>query len=271
MRPVVARVANVDGALATQTELIASLSDAALSAAASAGAREASVRLEEIRSQTIVLRDGVVETSLDQWESGLGVRVVADGSTGFAASVELNLNSAGDVARQSVEGARLVAPMRHARFEMVDEPGHGAVEYSSTFRIDPTEVALADKVALLEDWSQRLMATPGVAHVTAQVLAVSEFKHYADTAGTVARQRRVRMRPVFEVVAVADDGDFETMRTLAPPVGRGWEYLEGDGWNWEAELAALPERSGPEARQPVGRAGSLRPGDRPDQPVADDP
>jgi TldD protein len=30
------------------------------------------------------------------------------------------------------------------------------------------------------------------------------------------------------------------MRTLAPPVGRGWEYLEGDGWDWETELAALP-------------------------------
>ena len=35
------------------------------------------------------------------------------------------------------------------------------------------------------------------------------------------------------------------MRTLAPPVGRGWEYLTGppaDGnWDWEAELAELPE------------------------------
>jgi TldD protein len=30
------------------------------------------------------------------------------------------------------------------------------------------------------------------------------------------------------------------MRTLAPPAGRGWEYLEGDGWDWESELAALP-------------------------------
>jgi TldD protein len=35
------------------------------------------------------------------------------------------------------------------------------------------------------------------------------------------------------------------MRTLAPPVGRGWEYLVGSpregAWDWEGELAQLPE------------------------------
>ncbi|MDE3065388.1 MAG: TldD/PmbA family protein [Acidobacteriota bacterium] len=228
--------------MASQLELVASLSDAALGAASEAGATEASVRVEEIRSQSLVLRDGVLETTLDQVESGLGVRVVTEGSTGFAASVELGSDAAALVARQAVEMARLVAPARHSRFTMVAEPGHGLVEYSSSFRVDPTGVSLSDKVALLERWSRSLLAAPAVTHVSAQLLAVSEFKCYADSAGTVARQRRVRIHPVLEVVAVADDGDFETMRTLAPPVGRGWEYLEGDGWDWEAELAALPER-----------------------------
>jgi TldD protein len=30
------------------------------------------------------------------------------------------------------------------------------------------------------------------------------------------------------------------MGTVAPPVGRGWEYLTGTGWDWDAELAQLP-------------------------------
>ncbi|MGC1237740.1 MAG: DNA gyrase modulator, partial [Acidimicrobiales bacterium] len=234
-------VASVVDTLAHQLELVASLSDAALSAATAAGAREASARIEEIRTQTLVLRDGVVETTLDTVESGLGVRVIAEGSSGFAATVELGRDAAALVARQAIEGARLVAPARSARFELVDEPGHGEVEYSSTFRTDPTTVAMTDKIELLEEWSRRLLAARGVTHVTAELQAVSEFKHYADSSGTVARQRRVRIHPTFEVVAVADDGDFETMRTLAPPVGRGWEYLEGDGWDWQSELAALPE------------------------------
>ena len=31
------------------------------------------------------------------------------------------------------------------------------------------------------------------------------------------------------------------MRTLAPPAGRGYEYLTGTGWDFPAELAELPE------------------------------
>jgi TldD protein len=31
------------------------------------------------------------------------------------------------------------------------------------------------------------------------------------------------------------------MRSVAPPVGRGWEFLTGTGWDWDAELATLPD------------------------------
>ena len=34
------------------------------------------------------------------------------------------------------------------------------------------------------------------------------------------------------------------MRTLAPPVGRGWEYLTGTGWDFDAEIAELPGAAG---------------------------
>jgi TldD protein len=105
---------------------------------------------------------------------------------------------------------------------------------------DPVSVPLSKKVALLGDWSRRVLDADGIDHVAASVLAVTEDKYYANLAGTVARQRRVRVHPQLEAVALGQGGDFETMRTLAPPVGRGWEYLEGDGWDWETELAALP-------------------------------
>ncbi len=215
--------------------------NAALEAASAAGAAEASARVEEIRTQVLVLRDGEVETTLDHTDAGLGVRVVAEGSTGFAATVEPGAAAAAATALRALEGARVVAAARSSRFELVGEPGHGEVEHTSSFRTDPTEVPLDEKVAVLEAWSRRLLAAPAVTHVTARLMAVSECKHYADTAGTVAVQRRVRVYPSLEVLAVADDGDFETMRTIAPPVGRGFEYLQGDGWDWDRELERLPE------------------------------
>ena len=231
-------------------KLVAALRTAALERAQALGASEASVRVEEIRSQLLSLRDGVLETTIDDTEIGIGVRVVHQGSVGFAATVDLRADAAAHVTEQAFDTARLVAPARSGAFELVGEPGHGRVDWSSPFRVDPTTVPMVEKIELLADWSRRLLAAPGVSHVSARVLAVTEYKHYADTAGTIATQRRVRIHPQFELVAIGEDGDFETMRTIAPPVGRGWEYLLGEGWDWESELARMPELLAEKLRSP---------------------
>ncbi len=191
----------------------------------------------------------------DDTESGVGLRVVRDGAIGFAATVAGDPRSAGDLVDQALEVARLAAHGSGQRVELAPEPGHGEVEWTSSHRIDPVDVTLARKVALLAGWSREMLAAPGVDHVTASVLAVTEDKYLADLAGTVARQRRVRVHPVLEAVALGDGGDFETMRTLAPPAGRGWEYLEGEGWDWEAELARLPGLLREKLAAPSVRAG----------------
>jgi TldD protein len=60
---------------------------------------------------------------------------------------------------------------------------------------------------------------------------------------------------VVEAVGLAD-GTFDSMRTLAPPVGRGYEYLTGDGgWDWDAELAELPELLAAKLAAPSVRGG----------------
>lgn len=77
--------------------------------------------------------------------------------------------------------------------------------------------------------------------MTAGLSQVLEGKFYADTAGTVVTQQRVRVNPSIQALSVdAESGRFETMDSIAPPVGRGWEYLTGTGWDWDTELASLP-------------------------------
>jgi TldD protein len=73
----------------------------------------------------------------------------------------------------------------------------------------------------------------------------------------VTEQRRVRIHPVVEAIAVDEStGTFESMRTLAPPVGRGWEYTAGDGWDWDAELEAMPELLAEKMASPSVEAGT---------------
>ncbi len=236
--------------------LVATLSDAARTRAQDLGCSSAEVRLERIQSQALRLRDGRLETAADDTEIGLGVRVVVDGALGFAATVALTTDDAMATVGLAVASARATAPAVRRPVELAPEASLGTVDWTSPYDIDPVSVPLTEKVALLEEWSNRLLASPVVTHVSAAVLAVNEEKHFADLSGTVAHQRRVRLYPVVEAVALSDGGGFESMRTLAPPVGRGWEYLHGTGWDWDAELARLPDDLAEKLASPTVESGT---------------
>jgi len=213
---------------------------AALERAAALGCSHGEIRVERIRSQVVVVRDGRVETTVDDTEIGMGLRVVRDGSSGFAATVELHRDAAAELADRAVAMAAATAPALAVPVEPADEPVYGEVAWSSAYETDPTTVPLAEKAALLRQWSGRLLAHGAVDHVTAYVLAVVEDKHFADLSGRVTTQRRVRMHPVVEAFAVdGASGSFESMRSLAPPVDRGWEYVTGSTWDWDSELGQL--------------------------------
>jgi TldD protein len=239
---------------------LSALTDAALSAASAAGCSHAELRVERIRSQQVRLRDAAPEGTSDDTEFGMGLRVVVDGAIGFAATVDVQPAEAANLVRQAIDTARVTARAGGQRIELAPEPSHGEVHWTSAFEIDPGTVPLADKVALLEGWSRRLLDQPGVSHVTAAVLSVGEETYLADLGGTRATQRRVRLHPQVEALALGDAG-FETMRTLAPPVGRGWEYMDGGatgatGWDWDGELSRLPELLAQKLAAPSVEAGA---------------
>ena len=92
--------------------------------------------------------------------------------------------------------------------------------------------------------------------MTRTLTQVRECKFYTDrrdhrdpAAGPAA--------PALTAVAVQKDGRFETMRTLAPPVGRGYEYLNGSGWDFQTELEQIPALLAEKLAAPsVRRAGT---------------
>jgi TldD protein len=218
------------------------LADAALARARELGAGHADFRLERIRTQDITLHDARLENARDGEDLGIAVRVVHEGTWGFAAGVALTTDEAARVAERAVAVARVSAAVNSERVELADEPVYADARWCSAYQTNPFDVPDPEKIALLADWSERLLAADGVDHTDAMLRQVLEDKFYADTAGTVTTQQRVRVSPVLEAVAVdTAHGRFETMRTCAPPAGRGWEYLTGPTWDWSAELAQLPE------------------------------
>jgi TldD protein len=75
-------------------------------------------------------------------------------------------------------------------------------------------------------------------------------------AGTTTTQQRVRLMPTLTAVRVdPESGQFETMDTIAPPVGRGWEFMTGVGWDWDAEIEEIPTLLVEKMKAPSVEAG----------------
>jgi len=230
------------------------LAAAAQQRAADLGAAHADFRAERVVRQRIGLSDGHLETLYDTEDLGLAVRVVVDGTWGFASAVDLTAEAAVRAAADAVDVARVAAAINTERIELAAEAAYGDVSWVSAYQVDPFTVSVAEKIGLLAGWSSGLLADDRVDHVDAALLQVRECKFYSDGA-TTATQQRVRVYPVLTAVATPAGGRFETMRTLAPPAGRGYEYLTGTGWDFPAELSELPELLAGRLAAPAVEAG----------------
>ena len=86
---------------------LSEMADAALDRARELGAEHADVRVERVRGQQINLRDAELDGNTDALDSGLCVRVVHDGTWGFASGI-------------TATDARGTAPLSAARSAMPD-------------------------------------------------------------------------------------------------------------------------------------------------------
>ena len=231
------------------------LAEAALSRAQDFHVSHADFRFERIRSQDVRVRDGRLQGASDSENVGFSVRVVLDGAWGFAAGMLLSTQEAVRIAETAVRTAQVAAAMTSRPVELAPEPTYDDVTWVSDYEVDPLTVPLADKADLLSGWSADLLAAAGVEHSTGSLQQVVENKFYTDLAGTTTTQQRVRLQPELEVHGTNDaSGVFDSMRTVAPPVGRGWEYLT-DGYDWAGALRELPDLLAEKLLAPSVEAG----------------
>ena len=146
------------------------------------------------------------------------------------------------MAALAVAMARVAAPVARERVELAAEPVHAGQVWANPVVIDPFLVPDSEVLALLESRSAALLASAHVQRVDAGLPRLP--RHHL-----LRRQRRARTRcssargsPAMCAAFHITDERFDDMSSCAPPAARGWEYLVGDGaWDWDAELAALPE------------------------------
>ncbi len=98
------------------------LADAALQRARELGAEHADFRVELNRAQYIRLSDANLETLVDADDVGLAVRVIKNGTWGFAGACDLTPEAATRAAADAVDIATVAAAINRERIELAELP-----------------------------------------------------------------------------------------------------------------------------------------------------
>jgi len=227
----------------------------ALDAARGAGASYADVRVSRNRNQALSTRERQITGFEDAETFGFGVRVLANGAWGFAASKDLTLDEAERVARQAVAQARANAAGRARPVELAPVEPVADGRWTSQVEIDPFEVTIEDKVGLLLRANEAALGVRGARFVTSSMFFVREEKTFASTDGSFTVQTLYRAYPQMTVTAVdPQGGDFQTRNsTPVQPMGLGYEHVR------DADLVGNAPRWAEDAVQKLS-ARSVEPG-----------
>ena len=212
------------------------LCSAALEAMASAkGIGYGDIRIHRDRIQGIHVREHDLISLSESEPRGFGVRLVVDGSWGFAASSDMTVAGVTRAVAAAAEMARLLRPLVEERVELAPEPVHQET-WIGEVEINPFQVASERKVDFMLDATARCLEA-GAKFAEFSCLQVQENRYFVSTEGSRITQQRVRLHPVLQAGLVDERGSglVETMRSTARPVGRGWEYVESHGFPAEAE------------------------------------
>jgi TldD protein len=215
----------------------------ALNAARSAGASYADARIARTRQNFIFTRERQFQNAQDTETMGCGVRVLVDGTWGFAATRRLTRDALAAAAREAVGIARANRIARDRAVEWLPAPTVSDGRWRSPWRRDPFEVSIEEKVDYLLRANAAALAVANVQFVNSAMFFVKEEKNYANTDGSVIAQTLIRSWPTFAATAVAPDrSDFQVRTNVVAPMQRGWEYVldcdfPGNAQRWAEEAA----------------------------------
>ncbi len=199
----------------------------ALDLASVKGAQYADIRLVNTTQERLAVRNGVVDTLSNDHSTGFGVRVLVNGSWGFASSHDFSsveLDRVTDLAVQIAQASALQSQ------EPVDlgSPVTSRGTYTTPIQIDPFQVSSEQKLNLLLEADRAMALVKGIRSRQGSLVFIREEKTFASTEGAYVEQTIYEAGGGIQATAVGND---EVQRRSYPQMnGRqqgcaGWEYI----------------------------------------------
>ncbi|MXV17213.1 TldD/PmbA family protein [Pedobacter sp. HMF7056] len=202
------------------------LADVALNAARAKGATYADIRIGRYLRQTVAARDNRVLGVSNSESFGVGIRVIANGCWGFAATNKVTKDDIAKAAEKAVAVAKANARISGAPVQLAPQKGYGEVSWKTPIVTNAFEVPIKDKLDLILAVNAAALAG-GASFVNSNIGAINEQKYFASTDGSYIDQDVHRISPGFNVTKTdRTAGVFVNRGALSMPMGMGYEYLD---------------------------------------------
>jgi TldD protein len=161
----------------------------ALNVAQVKGASYADARVVDARSRSLATKNGKIGSASDSQSLGIGIRIIADGAWGFAASHELSRDAVEATAVRAFKIAKASAQVKQSDIRMAPEAARTA-EWSTPIEIDPFMISVEQNLDLLMKVDAELRAVNGVTLAEANLNFHREEQWFASTEGSSIHQTK---------------------------------------------------------------------------------
>lgn len=201
------------------------LADAALNVAKSLGATYADVRIGRYLNQSLSTREKRVQGIQSSESFGVGIRVIANGTWGFASTNQVTKDGISKATTQAVAIAKANSKFQKEPVKLAPVPGYGEVVWNTPIQKNPFEIPVSEKVDLLLNANSEAMKN-GANFVNSNLFQINEQKYFASTDGSYIDQDIHRIWPTFTVSVIdRTSGQFKSRDALSAPMGMGYEYM----------------------------------------------
>jgi TldD protein len=203
------------------------MADVALNTAKSMGASYADARIGRYLNQYVFTREDKVQNVVNTESFGAGIRVIANGTWGFASTTDMTEDGIKKATQQAVAIAKANSKIQKEPVKLAPVKGHGEVSWKTPIKKDFKNVPVSEKVDLLLSANAAALDN-GANFVNSALFMVNEQKYFASTDGSYIDQDVHRIWPTFGVTAIdRATNKFKSRQALSAPMGMGYEYMDG--------------------------------------------
>jgi TldD protein len=201
------------------------LADAALNTAKSMGATYADIRIGRYLNQFISTRENKVQGIENSESFGTGIRVIVNGTWGFAATHDVTIDGVKKATQRAVAIAKANSKFQNEPVKLAPVKAYGEVSWNTPIQKNAFEVPVSEKVDLLLRANAGALQN-GANFANSNLFMVNEQKYFASTDGSYIDQDIHRIWPTFTVSVIDKaSGKFKSRQALSAPMGLGYEYM----------------------------------------------